>query len=228
MSGWSQATLTQNEVVGPGLHRLTLDVASKVARSFHAPGQYHRVRVPGGDDATFAIASAPGSVAFEYLIRVVDGVAGRWASLPVGATVDVSLPDGPGFPLEQARGKNLLLIGTGTGFAPLRSVIRTLVPERADYGRVLGAYGVLTPAHLAYRHELASWAEAGVHITPTVTTGSPEWQGKVGQVQAIVVDLPVDDTLAFLVGQPEMTREVTDLLAAKGLPRERAFLNFGR
>ena len=48
MSGWSTATLTRNDVVGPGLHRLELDVATKVAHSFHVPGQYHRVRVAKG------------------------------------------------------------------------------------------------------------------------------------------------------------------------------------
>jgi hypothetical protein len=47
-------------------------------------------------------------------------------------------------------------------------------------------------------------------------------------VQAIVGAWPVDDAVAFLVGQAEMTKEVTELLAAKGLPRERVFLNFGR
>ncbi|HEY1086056.1 MAG TPA: NAD-binding oxidoreductase [Archangium sp.] len=228
MSGWSTATLTQNDVVGPGLHRLKLDVASKVAHSFHVPGQYHRVRVPSGDDATFAIASPPGDTTFEYLIRVFDGVAGEWTSLPVGAEVQVSLPDGPGFPLEEARGKNLLLIGVGTGFAPLRSVIHTVLRERSAWGRVSGAYGVMTPAHLAYGPELEPWAKAGVHITPTVTTGTPEWNGRVGLVQDVVRTLPVDDSVAFLVGQPEMTREVTDLLVGQGLPAGRAFLNFGR
>jgi NAD(P)H-flavin reductase len=228
MSGWSTATLTQHDVVGPGLHRLVLDVAPKVALSFHAPGQYHRVRVPTGEEATFAIASAPGEQAFEYLVRESEGAAGRWAALGVGQRLEVTLPDGPGFPLEQARGRNLLLIGTGTGFAPLRSVIRTLVRERSAYGQVQGAYGALTPAHLAFGPELRSWGEAGVHVTATVTTGDAAWEGAVGQVQALLGRLPVENALAFLCGQPEMTREVTQLLAARGLPPERSFLNFGR
>lgn len=228
MSGWSTATLIQHDVVGPGLHRLVLDVAPRVARSFHAPGQYHRVRVPTGEDATFAIASAPGEGAFEYLVREAEGAAGRWAALPVGTTVEVTVPDGPGFPLELARGRNLLLVGTGTGFAPLRSVIRTLVQDRGSYGEVHGAYGVLTPAHLAYGGELKSWRDAGVHVTPTVTTGDAAWEGAVGQVQALLGRLPTEDALAFLCGQGEMTREVTASLAARGLPPQRAFLNFGR
>lgn len=228
MSGWSTATITQHDVAGPGLHRLVLDVAPRVARSFHAPGQYHRVRVPTGEDATFAIASAPGDAAFEYLIRESEGAAGRWASLAVGSTVEVTLPDGPGFPLEQARGRNLLLVGTGTGFAPLRSVIRTLVQDRGAYGTVHGAYGVLTPAHLAYGPELSAWREAGVKVTPTVTTADGAWDGEVGQVQALLARLPTENALAFLCGQSDMTKEVTAMLAARGLPPERSFLNFGR
>jgi hypothetical protein len=39
MSGWSLATLTQNDVIAPGLHRLTMRVDDAVAKGFHAPGR---------------------------------------------------------------------------------------------------------------------------------------------------------------------------------------------
>ena len=226
MPGWSSATLIQNDVVGPGLHRLTLDVAPQVARSFHAPGQYHRVRLPSGEDATFAIASPPGAARFEYLLRASEGVAGGVTSLPVGSLVDVSLPDGPGFPLDQARGRNLVLVGTGTGFAPLRSVLLTVMKERSSFGQVHGAYGVLTPAHLAFGAELAGWASAGLKIVPTVTTTAAGWTGAVGQVQSLLDALPTEDAIAFLCGQNEMVKEMTELLGQRGLPAERVFLNF--
>lgn len=226
MPGWSSATLIQNDVVGPGLHRLSLDVAPRVARSFHAPGQYHRVRVPSGEDATFAIASPPGAGRFEYLLRVSEGVAGDFTSLPVGALVEVGLPDGPGFPLDRARGRNLLVIGTGTGFAPLRSVLLTLGQERQAFGLVHGAYGVLTPAHLAFGAELSGWAEAGMKILPTVTTPSAGWTGAVGQVQALLDTFPLEDAVAFLCGQSDMVKEMTALLGQRGVPPDRVFLNF--
>jgi NAD(P)H-flavin reductase len=186
------------------------------------------VRVPSGEDATFAIASPPGGSRFEYLVRVNDGVAGAWTSLPTGSRVEVSLPEGPGFPLELARGRNLLLIGTGTGFAPLRSVIDTLRRERASFGQVRGAYGVLTPAHLAFGPELGGWAAEGIHIEPTVTTASPGWTGAVGQVQGLLEGLLLEDAVAFLCGQGEMVKEVTRLLQERGLPSDRVYLNFPR
>ena len=226
MPGWSRATIKQNDVVGPGLHRLVLEVSSAVSKGFHAPGQYHRVRVPSGDDATFAIASLPGAGPFEYLVRASEGVAGQLTALGPGASVEVGPPDGPGFPVEKGHAHDLLLIGTGTGFAPLRSVVLTLLQQRTLYGQVHGAYGVLTPAHLAYGPELAGWARAGVQVVPTVTTSGPGWKGAVGQVQALIDTLPVENAVAFLCGQNEMIEEVTDLLGRRGLPADRVYLNF--
>lgn len=227
MSGWSQATLSKNEVVGPGLHRLMLEVALAVSSGFHTAGQYHRVRVPSGQDASFAIASPPGALPFEYLLRQSTGVAGELTSLSPGAQVEVSVPMGPGFPVPRARGKNLLVIGTGTGFAPLRSVLLAIAAQRADFGEVHGAYGVLTPEHLAFGPELASWQRMGLHVIPTVTTPGPGWTGAVGQVQDLLARLPVESAaLAFLCGQNEMVKEVTDLLGQRGLPPDRVFVNF--
>ena len=226
MPGWSKATLTQNDVVGPGLHRLALEVSPAVSSGFHAPGQYHRVRMASGEDATFAIASPPGAPRFEYLVRDSDGVAGELCALPAGSMVKVGKPEGPGFPVERARAHDLILIGTGTGFAPLRSVLLTLMRSRSHYREVHGAYGVLTPAHLAFGHELDEWERAGLHIIPTVTTPAPGWKGAVGQVQALLPLFPLQNAVAFLCGQAEMVKEVGDLLEQRGLPAGRVFVNF--
>lgn len=226
MQGWNWAKLTVNEAVGPDLHRLTLEVPTHVALGFHSPGQYHRVRMANGDEAIFAIASAPGRGQFEYLIRTNEGVAKQWAALPVGTEVEVTMPEGAGFPLDKAMGRNLLLVGTGTGFAPLRSVVNTIRSRRAHFGRIQGAYGVLSPAHLAYGPELSQWAVDDIHIIPTVTTTAEGWTGAVGFVQSQLDALAVDDAVAFLCGQLEMIREVRALLGRRGLPPERVFLNF--
>lgn len=228
MSGWSTAALIENEVVTTGLHRLTLSVPVEVAKAFHAPGQYHRVRAPAGNarDAMFAMASTPGSARFEYLVHTNGAIAEAWARLPVGAEVEVSRPEGKGFPLEQARGRTLLAIGTGTGFAPLRSALLAIRARRAEFGRVHALYGAHSPAHVAWRDELALLAREAIHVTPTVSECVAGWTGEVGRVQHLVGQLPVDDVVVFLCGQSEMVADVTKALAARGVSPERVFLNF--
>lgn len=225
MQGWSPAPITRREDVGPEQFLVALSVAPHLVEAFHAPGQYHRVSVPGAGEAIFAIASTPGTGPFEYLVKRGSPVADAWGRLPVGEAVRVSLPEGPGFPLPLARGRPLLLVATGTGVAPLRSVLGAVVAERRHFGPVHLLYGARSPAHLAFRGEFAVWASMGIVVTPTVTAPAPGWTGAVGRVQQHLAALPVEDAVAFVCGQREMVREVRAALAARGLPPERLFLN---
>jgi CDP-4-dehydro-6-deoxyglucose reductase len=227
MPEWFPATLTESRAIGDSLTALTLDVPSEVATSFHTPGQYHRVRI-GSVDNRFAMASAPRQSRFDYLVRRHKALLGAWASLPVGAQLEVGLVEGPGFPLRLAYQRTLLMIATGTGFAPIRSVLQAIVADRSHYGAVHVLAGLHSPREVPYPAETAAWAAAGFHVHHVISQPDTSWQGHVGHVQAHLSHLPVDDALAFLCGQPEMVTEVTAALGRRGLPPERVFLNLPR
>lgn len=224
-SGWSRATIAGNREFAPGLHQLTLEVPAVVSSGFHAAGQYHRVRVASGADAYFAIASAPGSSTFEYLVRAHGAAATELSTLSAGAQVEVSAVEGAGFPLEASRGKSLVLIGTGTGFAPLWSVLRDVRRRRSDFGEVHALYGIDTAQHFAWAEEAAALKQEGLHVTPVVERPESTWAGKSGRVQAHLDLVPTRDAVAFLCGHPAMISDVRQLLAERGLGRERTFLN---
>jgi NAD(P)H-flavin reductase len=226
MSSWSKATLIHNQIIAPGLHQMALKVPPEVADAFHRPGQYHRVRVTHEKEALFAMASAPGGDVFEYLIRSTEGVSSQWAQLDPGAEVEVSFPQGPGFPLELAHGRTLLLVGTGTGFAPLRSVVHALRPQRSLYGPIHGLYGAHSPSHLAWRQEFTELIAEDVHIVSTVSVPDSTWSGEIGRVQHLVTRLPSRDAVAFLCGQTEMVAAVSRQLMEQGLAASQIFLNF--
>ncbi|MGV3619603.1 MAG: NAD-binding oxidoreductase [Archangium sp.] len=225
MSGWRKATITGTEVAGPNLQLIRVEVPSAVAVAFHTPGQFVRVKV-GEFDSPFAIASAPGGTQFEFFVRTNGDVAKLWSALPAGSEVEVGLPDGPGFPLERAHGHSLLLVGTGTGWAPLRSVLLAVRSRRADFRNVHGIYGALTPEHVVFDEEFSALKPEGLEVRVTVTEPMSTWTGPVGRVQALLPTNGLDATFAFLCGQPEMTAEVTRLLVSRGLPADRVFLNF--
>jgi NAD(P)H-flavin reductase len=194
------------------------------------PGQFLVISHAGCKPGYFAIASAPGEGRyFDLLIRRGQGASGVLCDLEIGAEVEAVGPQGKGFPIEPHRGKNLLLIGVGTGIAPLRSVIRAAVKERDRYGRIMCFYGALTPQHLCFHEELSAWSDWGVETFVTVTdpNGQP-WQSHVGFVQQQIgrISPSPKETVAMLVGMPEMIQENMELLRRLGFLPDAILLNY--
>ena len=108
----------------------------------------------------------------------------------------------------------------------LRSVLCAVRKRRGDFDRVDGVYGALTPEHIVFGAEFETLRADQINVRVTVTEPMGDWAGPIGRVQTL---LPVDQlehTTALLVGQPEMTEEVTAMLRARGLSAGHAWLNF--
>lgn len=212
------------------LRSVRLVSASDTAPDFDfIPGQFLHIRIPSGDASYFAIASAPGHAHYEVLVKRAQGASRELFELPVGASVQVVGPQGKGFPLAGYEGFDVLLIGVGTGIAPLRSLVGWALARRREFGRLTLLYGVLTPPHCCYRNDFATWLTSGVDARVTVTsTGGCSWSGPVGFVQDLLPTLRVDPhrTVACLVGMKEMVQANTERLRELGLPAERILLNF--
>jgi NAD(P)H-flavin reductase len=223
-----EARLLSRQPVGDGLYQLSLGVeGTPLARAHHRPGQYIFLSLPGLPPAPFALGNAPGpSVShYEVLLRPASPLAEALVALSPGEPVQVKPPAGPGYPLEHARGRPLLLAGTGTAISPLMSVLRTLVPEREAYGPVTLLYGTRTAGGFAYAEELTALAGHGVKVVHTVSSPEAGWEGLTGYVQHHVCRERCGGVVAFLAGQPEMVSAVTEALVQEGARREDVFLN---
>jgi NAD(P)H-flavin reductase len=193
------------------------------------PGQFLHLRTPSGDASYFAIASVPGEPYFDVLVKRAQGASRELFDLPVGTTVHVVGPQGKGFPLDPYAGFDVLLIGVGTGIAPLRSVVGWTLKNRGRFGRLTFLYGVLTPRHCCYRTDFAAWRASGVDARVTVTsTNGLAWDGPVGFVQELLPSLQIDPdrTVACLVGMKDMVNANTERLTHIGIPPDRILLNF--
>jgi NAD(P)H-flavin reductase len=211
------------------LTHLELDVTGTPLEGSHLhPGQYVRLGLDGVGEGLFALASGPhrGRNRFELLVKDGPPLANALARLQKGDRLRVSLPQGKGFPLGAAHGKNVLLVATGSGISPIRSALEVISSDRASYGAVTLYFGARTPGAFPYAGELAAWEKNGIRVCRVVSQphGSG-WTGLTGYVQA---HLPAvaEDTVAFLSGQKAMVQAVTELLVKQGLPRARVFLNF--
>jgi anaerobic sulfite reductase subunit B len=209
----------------PALRTLRLGVGEAAASHMHA-GQYVILRCEAGN-GLFALASRPGSAAFDLLLRRGSDVADALCALLPGAEVQVSDAQGAGYPLDRARGADLLLVAAGSGIAPIRSAALEVLARPHDFGRVAVFYGEKMPEDLAYAREMTSWELGGVVVHRVLSRARGSWPGPHGRVQDALRDAPLDPgrTHAFVAGMAPMIEEVTQVLVARGLPAEHVHRN---
>lgn len=228
-SGRFEGRIASRRVAAVDLVALAIDVTgTPLAGARVHPGQYVRVGLPGQDHTFFAIAATPEPerATLELLVKRGTPVADALAGAPIGAAVRVSPPLGRGFPLERARGRDVVLVATGAGISPIRSLIGAIRAARREFGAVTLYWGARTPASFAYLEELAAWERDGIHVVRTVSRPhGATWTGLTGYVQAHLPERDLARAVAFLCGQDEMVRGVADALAARGMPREAILTN---
>lgn len=218
--------MAENRPAADGLFHLALEVERTPLDGSHkAPGQYVKLASRGAE-GTFAIASPPGAARFEFLVKQGSAVGSALCACAAGSAVQVSGVSGKGFPLERARGRDALLIATGSGAGAIRSAVEVIRRERNAYGRVTLLLGARTPSSFAYRDEMGGWEKDGIRLLCTVSRPEFDYRGLRGYVQAHLLGLELSGAVAFLVGQKEMVREVTAALEQRGLSKEEVFLNY--
>ncbi|MBI5137370.1 MAG: hypothetical protein HZA24_08565 [Nitrospirae bacterium] len=193
-------------------------------------GQYVQLGLPDQKPGYFAIASHPEQrERIEFLVKDGGGAAGQLYHVATGDELAVSAPMGPGFPREHLLGRNVMLIGVGSGMAPLRSVIGSILANRADYGpRVMLLYGARTPFHVPFRPEIAKWRGQVEVYKAMSRPGDTDWNGYVGYVQQIIegLALPKSNTIACVCGMRPMVDAVKAKLAEMGITEDDVYLNF--
>ena len=184
----------------------------------HRPGQFAFLSAFGMGESPFTFASYPSpDGVLEFAIRRVGTVSSALHELEPGEAVGIRGPFGNSFPLEEYRGKNIIIIGGGIGLAPLRPVIQAVLSHREEYGELLVIYGARTPADLVFAHEFSSWAEAPrTRVELTVDRGNGSWQRRVALVPTVIKELKPspENTITITCGPPIMIRFVLAELKA--------------
>lgn len=178
-------------------------------------GQYLMLSPPVGPAFPIALASSPGSATFELLLGAD---AQRKLGLAPGTSVEIGDPTGPGFPLERARGADVLVFGTGSALAPLAPLLDTIARRRAEFGQVRAYFGALTEDAHAYRSRDAGWVQAGIEV---LRSGARPWV----QELYLADPPPFTQPFAFVAGLPVMIRGVEAALASRGVASDRLGLN---
>lgn len=212
--------------------KLTLEPVDRGNVQPFTTGQFVVMGIPGVKDpapAYFAVASSPAETDYyEVVIKRGSGMADYLSDLTPGAEVEVEGPMGRGFDLEPFKGSNVILMGVGTGISPLRSVWKSIIENRNDFGKVSIYAGFLTPLHSLLTDELAALSNYNIDISISVATGSDDWNGAIGFVQdALLADHPnSENSVVCIAGMSVMVDACKETLQNLGFDDSRILLNF--
>jgi len=196
------------------------------------PGQFSMLWVFGVGELPISISGDPGQHdELVYTVRSVGQATNALVTRSTGEDVGVRGPFGTGWPLEAARGGDVIVVAGGIGLAPLRPVIYEVLSHREDYGRLVVLYGARSPRDLLYRKQLAAWARhRDTQVLVTVDYGGVSWRGHVGVVTSLFkyARLKPSHSVAMVCGPEIMMRFVTRELESLGLPRNDIYLSMER
>jgi len=183
-------------------------------------GQFIMCTVFGAGEFAVSLPPSPENDRFHLTVRKVGSVTNALHDLNVGDKVGIRGPFGNGFPFEEIKGKNIVYVAGGIGLIPLRSSIVHVLQHKQEFGRVIVLHGARTPDDLMYKENLKEWqAFPGFETYITVDVGTPGWSGEVGFVHTLFdkVNLPIENTVAFVCGPPVMFNTVIGELMKRGL-----------
>ncbi|MEM3712245.1 MAG: FAD/NAD(P)-binding protein [Thermoproteota archaeon] len=202
----------------------TITIGPKPFDEF-TPGQFAMVTVYGVGEAPFSICSPPLDNNLQFSIRKMGGVTTAIHEASLGDEVGVRGPYGRGWPIGEMRNRDILLVGGGIGFAPLRPLLLHLVENSNKYGRIAVCYGARSPLLLMYKDEFEEWMKRGVDLYLTVDVGEGDWKGNVGVVTTIL-DKPrlnKAETIVCTCGPPVMIKFVLKKLVELGYSKDNIY-----
>ena len=211
---------------------LALEPDSDDALAPCAPGQFNMLWAFGAGEAPISASGggAPGG-ALLHTIRAAGNVTRALCAARPGDVIGVRGPFGRGWPLDHARGRDVVVMAGGIGMAPLRPVLEHLETFREDFGRVTLLYGTRTPDDILFRSELETWrGRFDLDVEVTVDTATRGWASNVGAVTELVPRAVFDpaSACAFVCGPEIMMRFSFQVLRERGVPREAIYLSMER
>jgi NAD(P)H-flavin reductase len=213
-----KSIVTENKVNDIKTLELEFKREEEYKKFDYIPGQFGEISLIGKGECPIGIASSPteeGTI--KFTIKKMGTVTSGFHNSEVGDIVGVRGPLGNGWPVEDMKGKNIIVIGGGFAFSTLRSLVIYLLNEknRKDYGDITVIYGNRDSGEVLYQDVLEEWKKRDdIKVVLTIDRAEDGWTEKVGFVAPIVKEVAPssDNAVAVVCGPPIMIKTTIAVL----------------
>lgn len=220
-----KAILIDVREIAPNVRHFVFEAPEVRDLSF-TPGQFvsltHSIE---GKEITrpYSIASKPDGNRFDLCLNLVeDGMLSPWL-FTLEPTAEIEITDPLGYFVVRNPLRDAVFVATGTGIAPMRSMIEARL-EQDDPPRLTLIFGVRYEHGLLYRDEFEKLAldHPNFCFWPTLSRPEPSWTGRSGHVQPHLVEAAGErrDIDVYICGLKAMVDDVRAMLKAMGFDRK--------
>jgi CDP-4-dehydro-6-deoxyglucose reductase len=181
MPKWFEGEIIRIEEAGDQTKRFWLAPDEGDELNF-SPGQFITMDLPIGEKRldrwrSYSIANAPGEGSYELCIVHMPG--GRatgyfFDEVNVGTTIRYKAPEGQFLLPEEQLEKTVVLICTGTGIAPFRSMLRDIDRRDLDFHRIHLIFGARFASAMLYHDEWLDFARRHSNFTYSIALSREE------------------------------------------------------
>ena len=193
------------------------------------PGQFFEISIPKYGEAPISV-SGIGEGTVDFTIRKVGKVTNEVFENYVGDTLLIRGPYGNGFDIENFKGKEVVIIGGGTGVSPMRGVIQYFANNPDDAVSTTVIAGFRSPDDVLFKQDFEDWTKT-INVIKTVDRAPEGYDGPVGMVTKYIPDLKFenpDNAVFICVGPPVMIKFTIMEIQKLGMKDEQIWTSYER
>lgn len=192
-------------------------------------GQFIEATVDGVGEAPFTPSSSPlVTDQLEITVMKTGYMTDRMHQLKPGVHMGIRGPFGRGYPVEKFYDKEVLILGGGCGFAPIRSLLYNLIAISDKLRRVTLCIGAKTPQDCIYKPYITELRQTPkFEVLRTVDIGNEDWHESVGVATVLLdgISMDIPHSVAVVCGPPVMMKFGTLKLLKMGYPEHDIYLS---
>lgn len=188
--------------------------------NFKFSGQFFEITVFGVGEIAISIPFSPSQRdTFDFCVKKAGKVTTAMHNMKVGDKVALRGPFGKGFPYEELKGRDILIVGSGVGIAPVRTAITRILENIEEFGKVVIIASAMSHEGIIYKDDLISWSTIpNVEVLYALSSPTEKVNAHVGYINDLLPNLPLDyeNTSSIICASPRRIKALAkDLLSLK-------------